>query len=180
MSVSRYNLRASTRRSSALIASHKEAGKALIDMFSAMRSFFELRKEAEMFGSMGYSDDMSLSSAAARDARVKVFMARRRAIDVISHRVSLLYGTSVAARYKVNAIRDKNSWDLAKYERVARCISLRAPLPLPQIEVDDELFFYDPKDNRIWEALKDDTIGAWVGYYDSKDPENPIRYAEME
>jgi len=54
-----------------------------------------------------------------------------------------------------------------------------APAPaMPQIEVDGETYFHDRSNNGLYNLMEDGSLGAWVGFYQPTDAEEPIRYTE--
>jgi len=49
---------------------------------------------------------------------------------------------------------------------------------MPQIEIDGENYFHDRSNNGLWKVEEDDTFGAWVGYYQPNNEEEPIRHTD--
>ena len=49
---------------------------------------------------------------------------------------------------------------------------------MPQIEVDGETYFHDRSNNGLYNLMEDGSLGAWVGFYQPTDEEEPIRYTE--
>jgi len=49
---------------------------------------------------------------------------------------------------------------------------------MPKKEVDGETYFFDPDTNGLWKVDEDDKFGAWVGFFQEDNEEEPIRYTE--
>jgi hypothetical protein len=49
---------------------------------------------------------------------------------------------------------------------------------MPQIEIDGENYFHDRSNNGLWKVEEDNTFGAWVGYYQPNNEEEPIRHTD--
>jgi hypothetical protein len=63
--------------------------------------------------------------------------------------------------------------------KAAKAKTAPAPAPaMPQIEVDGETYFHDRSNNGLYNLMEDGSLGAWVGFYQPTDAEEPIRYTE--
>ena len=49
---------------------------------------------------------------------------------------------------------------------------------MPQIEIDGENYFHDRSNNGLWKVEEGDSFGAWVGYYQPENTEEPIRHTD--
>lgn len=48
---------------------------------------------------------------------------------------------------------------------------------MPKKEIDGESYFFDPDTNGLWK-VEDDKFGAWVGFFQADNEDEPIRYTE--
>jgi hypothetical protein len=63
--------------------------------------------------------------------------------------------------------------------KAAKAAKAAAPAPaMPQIEVGGETYFHDRSNNGLYNLMDDGSLGAWVGFYQPTDAEEPIRYTE--
>jgi hypothetical protein len=49
---------------------------------------------------------------------------------------------------------------------------------MPKKEIDGEEYFTDPDTNGLWKIDEDDRLGAWVGYFQPDNTEEPIRHTD--
>ena len=52
---------------------------------------------------------------------------------------------------------------------------------MPQKVIDDVSYWHDPESNGLWEVTGDtvaDGMGAWIGYFQPGNEEEPIRFTE--
>ena len=62
-------------------------------------------------------------------------------------------------------------------KKVAKVEAKTEPV-MPQMEIDGENYFHDRSNNGLWKVEEGDSFGAWVGYYQPENAEEPIRYTE--
>lgn len=62
-------------------------------------------------------------------------------------------------------------------KKVAKVEAKTEPV-MPQMEIDGENYFHDRSNNGLWKVEEDNAFGAWVGYYQPENAEEPIRYTE--
>ena len=49
---------------------------------------------------------------------------------------------------------------------------------MPKKEIDGEEYFTDPDTNGLWKIDEDDRLGAWVGYFQPDNTDEPIRHTD--
>lgn len=116
MSYHRYNLRPSTVRATAIRNTRSTVAMALSQAILALRHSYYWRDIA--MRSL-LEDDLYESIRCNELAK----LARAHAIEVITQRLTLLYGADVAKRYRKNAVSASLA-ELLYHERVARRMAL--------------------------------------------------------
>lgn len=65
-----------------------------------------------------------------------------------------------------------------KVKGAAAAAEVKEENKMPKKEVDGETYFFDPDTNGLWKVDEDDKFGAWVGFFQGGNEEEPIRYTE--
>jgi hypothetical protein len=115
-SVRRYNLRPSTVRATALRTTRSTVAMALSRAFLTLRDAYHYREIA-----MHSLREDDLYESIHRQGIAN--LARARAMEVITERLTLLYGADVAKRYRKNAV-SSSLCELLYHDRVARRMAL--------------------------------------------------------
>jgi hypothetical protein len=53
-----------------------------------------------------------------------------------------------------------------------------ATVTLPDLEINGDIYFHDRANNGLYSKMDDGALGAWVGFYQPEDSDEPIRYTE--
>jgi hypothetical protein len=153
----------------------EEAYKKFADDFMAKSSSTASVKTSPVTSPSAVKKVVATKSSVAAEAKPKADTGEEKKKKITEAKEAAKQAKATAAAKEAKEAKEAKP---KKEPKKTKAAEAKVAPSMPKKEIDGEEYFTDPDTNGLWKIDEDDRLGAWVGYFQPDNTEEPIRHTD--